>query len=252
MKFHANDTTGDVMNVIPQDATIENARTRTQSPSLDVEGFTLVPHKSDVRDFRNSEEVQQVYKEEVHRLLLETTGADHVEMKPSGILRFAERSPDCGAHNNSRPGRFVHIDVSDASANDFNALIPVPEGRTVKRAAQYNVWRVLTPPPQDVPLAVCDARSIDHGDFIFADAMFDKDGKIVFSFEGILLRYNPAQRWAFFADMRPDEALIFKTNDTDPKCAHHVPHGAFDNPTSPPETQPRASIEMRGTAVWYE
>ena len=102
-------------------------------------------------------------------------------------------------------------------------------GRRVSRSAQYNVWRVLTPAPQDVPLAVCDARSLSPGDLIAADAMFDRDGKIAFSFEAWLLRHNPNQRWAYFSNMTPDEALIFKTHDTDPGKAHCVPHGAFDD-----------------------
>ena len=88
----------------------------------------------------------------------------------------------------------------------------------MRRSAQYNVWRVLTPPPQDVPLAVCEARSVAAEDFISADAIFDKDGAIAFSFEALLLRYNPKQRWAHFSNMRTDEALMFKTHDTDPEC----------------------------------
>ena len=52
--------------------------------------------------------------------------------------------------------------------------------------------------------------------------------------------------------MRTDEALIFKTHDTEPAAAHCVPHGAFDNPDCPADAPPRASIEMRGIAYWFE
>jgi hypothetical protein len=52
--------------------------------------------------------------------------------------------------------------------------------------------------------------------------------------------------------MRPEEVLIFKTNDTDPGCAHCVPHGAFDHPGCPADVPPRTSIEMRGIAYWFE
>jgi hypothetical protein len=82
--------------------------------------------------------------------------------------------------------------------------------------------------------------------------MFDEDGAIVFSFEAWLLRHNPRQRWGHYSNMRPDEALIFKTNDTDPAAAHCVPHGAFDNPHCPAGVPARISIEMRGTAYWFE
>lgn len=251
MYFYANENSRNHINMIPREARIENARARSKQPSLDREGFTLAPHKTQVHNFRDPEEVRTTYGEECRQLILELTGADHVEIRGDGVLRFGEKSQDSGALNNSRPGRFVHIDASDSAASFFNSQIPVPEGKRVKRTAQYNVWRVLSAPPQDVPLAVCESSSIDPKDFIFADALMDKDGEVVWQFESVLLRYNPEQRWNFFADMTVDEALVFKSNDTDSRFAHHVPHGAFDNPACPPDVEPRTSIEMRGTAFWY-
>jgi hypothetical protein len=38
------------------------------------------------------------------------------------VLRFAERSQDSGALNNSRPARFVHVDVSDATVTFSTAV----------------------------------------------------------------------------------------------------------------------------------
>lgn len=251
MKYHANDTSRDVMNVVPRAVPIENARTWHPAPRLDEEGFALFPHASALRDFRNAEDVARIYAAEVEALLRSVTGADDVVINGPGLLRFGEKSKDSGALNNSRPARFVHIDSSDVAVAGFRERLSVPEGRGLKRVVHYNVWRALTPPPQDVPLALCDARSLAAGDLIPADAMFDRDGDILFSFEGLVLRHNPAQRWAYFADMTPDEALIFKTNDSDPAHAHHVPHGAFDDPSCPADTPPRASIEMRATALWY-
>lgn len=250
-RFHANDTSRDVLNVVPRSVSIEDARRRAVAPSLDVEGFCLVAHASAVHDFRDRQEIERVHVEEIRQLLLAASGADHVVVTGAGVLRFGERSRESGALNNSRPARFVHVDVSDVTAGNFYARSRPDNGRAVRRSAQYNVWRVLTPPPQDVPLAVCDARSLAPGDLISADAMFDREGAILFSFEAWLLRHNPAQRWAYFSDMRSDEALIFKTHDTDSSVAHCVPHGAFDNPECPLDAQPRASIEMRGIAYWF-
>ncbi len=250
-KFHANDTSRDVLNVVPRAVTIEDARQRATSPMLDREGFCLRAHHSEVRDFRDADEIRRVHVEEIRQLLLAVSGADHVAVNGSGVLRFSEKSRESGAHNNSRPARFVHVDVSDATAANFYERSRPDNGRRVHRSAQYNVWRVQTPPPQDVPLAVCDARSLAAADFIAADAVFDRDGAVLFTFEAWLLRHNPAQRWAYFSNMRPDEALIFKTHDSDPAAAHCVPHGAFDHPDCPEEAPPRASIEMRGIAYWF-
>jgi hypothetical protein len=251
-KFHANDTTLDVLNVVPRPVPIQDARHRVTSPSLDVEGFRLYPHQSAVKDFRNRAEVEELHVEEIRRLLLAVSGADEVIVTGAGILRFGERSAESGALNNSRPARFVHIDCSDATAASFYARSRPENGHRVRRSAQYNVWRALTPPPQDVPLAVCDARSIAAEDLIAADAIFDRDGKVAFSFEALLLRHDARQRWFFYSNMGPDEALVFKTNDTDGNCAHCVPHGAFDNPDCPEGVVPRASLEMRGIAYWFE
>lgn len=251
-KFHANDNTLDVLNVVPRPVAIHDARNRTQSPSLDVEGFRLYAHPSAVRDFRDRAEVEAVHVEEIRRLLLAVSGADEVVVTGAGVLRFGERSAESGALNNSRPARFVHIDCSDATAANFYARSRPDPGRSVRRCAQYNVWRAITPPPQDVPLAVCDARSIAAEDLIPADAIFDRDGKVAFSFEALLLRHNPGQRWYFYSNMSAADALVFKTNDTDGACAHCVPHGAFDDPRCPEGVVPRASLEMRGIAYWFE
>ena len=250
-KFHANDTTRDVLNVVPRAVSIEDVRRRAIAPALDVEGFCLRPHRSAVRDFRDPAQVAELHVDEIRQLLLQVSGADYVHVNSTGVLRFGERSRESGALNNSRPARFVHVDVSDVTADAFYARSRPDNGRCVSRSAQYNVWRVLTPAPQDVPLAVCDARSLSPGDLIAADAMFDRDGKITFSFEAWLVRHNPNQRWAYFSNMTPDEALIFKTHDTDPGKAHCVPHGAFDDVTCPGDVTPRASLEMRGIAYWF-
>jgi hypothetical protein len=251
-KFHANNSTIDVLNVVPRSVSIEDARHRATPPSLDIEGFRLYPHQSAVRDLRDRSEVERVHGEEIRQLLLAVSGADQLVVTGSGILRFGERSSESGAHNNSRPARFVHVDCSDATATSFYARSRPANGRPVRRSAQYNVWRALTPPPQDVPLAICDARSVAVEDLIPADAIFDRDGTVAFSFEALLIRHNPGQRWVFYSNMRPDEALVFKTNDTDRNRAHCVPHGAFDNPDCPAGVLPRASLEMRGIAYWFE
>ena len=250
-RFHANDQALDVLNIVHHMVTIEDARHRTVQPTLDEEGFRLYPHKSAISDFRDSTQLESIHVSEIRDLLMTISGADHVTVNGTGVLRFSERSADSGALNNSRPARFVHIDSSDAAAAEFYRKGKPSGGREVRRSVQYNVWRVVSQPPQDVPLAVCDARSLLPADLVPADAVFDKEGKILFSFESLLLRYSASQRWSFYSDMHPDEVLVFKTNDTDPLRAHHVPHGAFDDPTCPRNAAPRASIEMRGIAWWF-
>lgn len=249
-RYHANDTSRDVLNLEPHSVSIEDMRGRAISPSLEVEGFAIYPHCSTVKNFRDLDEVARVNAPELRALLLELSGADEVAMNPTGVLRFGERSPDSGALNNSRPARFVHVDLSDATARVFSDRSAPPE-KEYYRSTHYNVWRVLTPPPQDVPLAVCDARTVAAEDVVLADAIFDMKDAPEWSFEGVVIKFNAAQRWAYFSDMSPDEVIVFKTNDSDPAHPSRVPHSAFNDPNCPPDVTPRASIEMRGIAYWY-
>ncbi|HEY2676914.1 MAG TPA: CmcJ/NvfI family oxidoreductase, partial [Steroidobacteraceae bacterium] len=106
-------------------------------------------------------------------------------------------------------------------------------------------------PPQDVPLAVCDARTVTPADLILADAVFNAPNRPEWSFEGVVVAHHPDHRWHWYSDMTRDEALVFKTNDSDPHAAHCVPHVAFDNPGAGAQVPPRASIEMRAIALWF-
>jgi len=245
-RFHAQDHSRDNLVLDPRTVPIEDLR--DHGASLTREGFTLVPHRTAVRDFRDDATAQPVYAAEVERLILEQTRADRVVVTGKALLRFSERAPEAGKLFNSLPARFIHIDVSDTTANEFAAR---SERRKVRRFAHYNVWRVVSDPPQDVPLAVCDARTLAADDLVPADAVFDAVDGPEWSFEALLVRYNPRHRWCTFRDMTRDEALIFKTNDSDPQEPHNIPHSAFDNPNCPPGTPPRVSVEARAIAYWY-
>jgi hypothetical protein len=249
-RYHANDASRDVLAIEPLVAEVANARNAEQPPALEREGFELVRHVSAIADFRDPAAGEH-HAGEIRALLLELSGADAVSVVPRGVLRFAERSPECGRHDNSRPARFVHVDVSDATAATFAAQSnPFPD-RRARRFCHYNVWRVLSAPPQDVPLAVCDARTVEPADLVAADAIFDSPGSAEWSFEGLVVLGRARHRWWYFRDMNRDEALVFKTNDSDPSRPHCVPHVAVDDQRCPPGTPPRESIEMRGTAYWY-
>lgn len=252
-RFYANDHSRDNLVLDPHEVEIEDARFSADPPTLEREGFVLVRHKSAVRDFRDPAEVSRVYTAEVERLILDLTGADQVIVNSMGILRFGERSPEAGTRMNSWPARFIHIDLSDPTGVDFAAgALPggLEELKKKRRYAYYNVWRVISEPPQDVPLAVCDARSLSPEDLMTADAVFDAPGQPEWGFEALLVHYNPRHRWLYFSNMSRDEALVFKTHDSDPAEPHHCPHTAFDDPTCPSGVPPRVSIEIRAHAFF--
>ncbi|HEY5409676.1 MAG TPA: CmcJ/NvfI family oxidoreductase, partial [Caulobacteraceae bacterium] len=153
-RFYANDHSRDLLDLDPRTVDIEDARSWPVPPDLDREGFMLTPHRSAVTDFRDAAEVARLHPAEIETLLLEVTGADRVVVNGTGVLRFGETSPDAGRLNNSFPARFIHIDCSDKTAAQFaERSRPKDVERPVRWACAYNVWRVLSPPPQDIPLA---------------------------------------------------------------------------------------------------
>jgi hypothetical protein len=247
-RYHANDFRRDVLDIAPVEMDIVDARGREMT--LDGTGFALATHQSAVADFTDRTAVEAIHRQEIVELIGTLSGADLVVVNSPGVLRFSEKSARSGALDNSRPARFAHVDISDATAAVF-AHRAAPEGRALARFAHFNVWRAISAPPQDVPLAVCDARSVNRDDLILADAVFDAPGKPEWSFEGVVVAHACAHRWHWFPDMTRDEALVFKTHDSDPARAHCVPHVAFNNPFATPQTPPRASIEMRAIALWF-
>lgn len=249
MRYFANDSSRDTVLVEPRPMRIEDAR--DSAPRLDREGFALVEHRSAVADFADGEVVLALHRDEIARLIVALTGADHVAVPGGGVLRFAERSSLSGALDNSRPARFAHVDISDVTAAQFSER-SAPPGRRVRRSAHFNVWRAISAPPQDVPLALCDARSFAAADLLPADAIFDQAGKPEWSFEGLVFAHRSGHRWHWFSGLDRDHAIVFKTHDSDPDQPHCVPHVAFDNPDCPVDVPPRASIEMRAIAYWFE
>ena len=223
---------------------------RALDAHVDREGFQLVRHRSAVTDWTDRAQLEAVHRGEVAELIRALTGADAVQVTSPGILRYSEKSGRAGSSDNSHPARFAHVDINDITAAQFAER--GAGGRRFTRCAAYNLWRALSPPPQDVPLAFCQVGSFTEADLIVADAIFDPPGGAPeWSFESWVAAYNPAHRWYFYPDLQLDEAVLFKTNDSDPARAHCIPHVAFDDPLAPADAPPRVSIEMRATAYWW-
>lgn len=224
------------------------ADARPLATTLDREGFMLARHASQVGNFTDAAEVAARYPGEIAALLQLLTGADLVRITAPGILRFSEATGAAGSRDNSHPARFAHIDSTAATSASLAARA-LPEGRAARRHAHFNIWRALSAPPQDVPLALCDARSVAPADLIVADAIFDPPGAPEWRFESWLIAHNPAHRWHWYPDLTRDEAIIFKTSDSE--IGNPVPHVAFDAPPAERPAVPRVSIELRAVAFWF-
>ena len=247
--FYANAHEKDFVPLKPAEVTIRDAR--GLGCDLDREGFTLVEHTSALADLTDLDQVGKIHRGEIAELLKQITGCDEVVMTPFGILRFSEKLGENEAHDNSHPARFVHVDIAAEAAAAMRDK-SAPAGRTIARSAHYNVWRSLAGGTQDVPLGLCAYPSLAREDLLDCDAIFDPlDGSPEWGFPNYLLACNPDHRWYYYSDMTRDEAIVFKTSESDPARAQLMPHGAFDNPLAGPDAPPRVSLEMRGTCYWF-
>lgn len=251
-RYHANDQSRDQLDLGSVAMPILHGQALARQPSLAEEGFALVDATTAVTDFRDPEQAER-YKTEIRELVQRETGAALVMNTGPGILRFSERSGESGAHNNSRPARFIHNDVSEPTARASAERMLGQRGETLadySGFALYNIWRPISPPPQDVPLAMLDGRSLQDGDLLAADAVFDHFDQPEWSFEGFLLRHNPAHRWIYYPDMGASDAVLFTTFAYREGRPFMVPHSGFDDPSCPPDAPARASIEMRAAAFF--
>jgi hypothetical protein len=256
LEFVTEDESRSTMETLPA-RTVEISDARSLGTDLDCEGFVLVHHESAVADFdriQEDPEVDQLYIDEITDLVAQVTGASRVVMLGGGKKRYGESATDKLAPLlNAKPARYPHADNTDESsmqlAEMIAAFVPGVDLKAASRWAFYNIWRVTTPPPQDCPLAVCDARTVAHADEVTVKAVTKElSGLVVHDTTSYC--YNPDHRWYYFRNMTPQEVIVFKTHDTDPSRAHRVAHTAFTDPTCPEGVTTRASVEMRALALF--
>ncbi len=216
--------------------TISNGRRAVCQPTLDKEGFAFARHESAVRDFYDDAEIRRVYYPEIEALTKALTGArkvivfDHTVRGNQGGKR--------GTIEVELPSDMMHCDLTEKAALEAleHAMPGTPQGRVL----QINVWRPIIGPLTNLPLAVCDGRSLDPASCVVTDLV-----RPDFASEFVTLEYDPGQRWSYLPAMGSDEVIVFKNYDSDPSMSPYCVHGAFVDPQAPDDSPPRESIEVR-------
>jgi len=236
------------IEVRAQRVRIENARPLAAGLDVDVQGFQVVAHKSAVRDFWDEAQTLALGHPETAELVKAVTGASRVVVFDHTLRRRSldgtvDRSPGAAR----QPAGRVHIDQTVASGPQRvrDLMGDQAEDLLTRRAAIINVWRPIAHVARDWPLAFADARSVEPADLIPSDLIFPhRKGEIY----GVA--YNPAQHWLHVPDLAPDEAILIKCWDSDASVAQFTPHTGFEDPSTPPGTPPRESIEFRTIAFF--
>jgi hypothetical protein len=226
--------------------TIHNGRSHAAEFALEKNGFRFVDHVTHVADFYDEDEIRRVYYPEMERLVKEESGAkrvvvfDHTLRTADEALRQAAKIRD--------PVRRVHNDYTEWSGPQRVRDLMGEEAETLlaRRFAIIQTWRPIRHPVESWPLAIADAQSLSPEDMVVTERRYpDRIGQTS------AITWNPAHRWYWFPNMRPDEALVFKTYESmQDGRARFTAHTAFEDPSTPPNARPRESIEIRTLAFF--
>jgi len=211
---------------------------------LDAEGFALVDHPLAQARWDERAWIDGPYVESCTALVARLTGAAEVVSYYPPLVRMADPA-ERERSGAAPPGTFVHLDnTRQSSARSLVRYLGEDLPRRYARWTIYNVWRVLTPPPQNTPLAICDRRTLDPGDLV--EGATNLAGQL-YPYWGAV--YGEGQRWSYFPDMVPEEAIVFVSMDPfgeSPGCLHT----GFDVPRPEPAAAARVSVEARVVAFF--
>ncbi|WP_417320126.1 CmcJ/NvfI family oxidoreductase [Emcibacter sp.] len=245
----------------PHEVTVTNARALPSSPTLESHGFQLLNHRSAISDFSDEEEVNRLYPAETEALVARATGADMV-VTFGWVRRMSHVSPGGSIQP---PGADVHVDIAPNRAEPAIERVLEMAGRSVPSWSRFyisSLWRAVSPPPQDWPLAVCAGYSVaddegennvmirveelPEGDEVFAPVPGEENMPAASIFP-----YSAGHEWFYYPDMTRDEALLFGFYDSAQGRNWRVPHTSFrDTQVDVPHA--RDSIEIRSIAFWLD
>ncbi|MDI3567435.1 CmcJ/NvfI family oxidoreductase [Bradyrhizobium sp. Arg816] len=235
--------------VVSYDVTIRNARPIVDELSLDKEGFALIKHKISCTDVRDPNLMRDRYLEEMVPFIKDYFKASRVVPKRNGVVL---RRADQGANpaNMAPISKTAHSDYAPIAGPVLAAAESQEQGIPItaySRLMIIQAWRVLSPPPQDFPLTVCDASTIPDRDMLVVDYGRNEPGW----HKSWSIFHSPAHRWYYFPEMTADEFIMWKGYDSATHYNVRSAHTAFDDRHTYPNAIPRESVEAR-FFVYYD
>ena len=254
----------------PHKVRVRDGRPIRREFTLDTHGFVLADHQSQVKDFFDKDEVDALYPAEAIEAVKALTGAASVGVmgwmvRTSGDVASRQRRDGSYSHQGGvqPPAGEAHIDTVPERADRLAQMVyerMFPEGKGYSRFLYASLWRAFSPPPQDYPLAVCDARTVrpDEGvpnTMFVVDKLPDEQAMLEPMPNedtvpaAAIFHYSPDHRWWYFSGMTRDEVMLVKFHDSDRSRAWRTPHTAFHDPSFP-NARIRESIECRIVAYF--
>lgn len=241
----------------PYPVTIRNAR-QAAPFTLDEHGFCLGRHRSTLSDWENQYGADCAYAAEVAEVAMRLSGAD-VVVPIGGMLRNAAAT----SATVQPPAAEAHVDFTQQFAEARAEAMyrkAHPAGPGYRRFIGFSLWRALSAPPQDMPLALCEGRSVrddegtrntkvDVSEIPTGDALYAPIEGEENMPAATIFHHSPGHRWWYFPDMSPDEVIFIKLYDSDHTKAWRCPHTAFRDSTRA-DARPRRSMEFRAMAYF--
>ncbi|RAL09125.1 uncharacterized protein BO97DRAFT_352704 [Aspergillus homomorphus CBS 101889] len=250
-------TTNLVFHEADHAETIRDIRGLAQdSFHLDINGFVYLqcppPALTKPWDYSDSLKVRSLFLPECEAILKrEVQGADEVMIfdwkirKKKSAKERRTRNPNLQSF-----AKQVHIDTlltrdkigTPMMERIRNHLPEESHHLLAGRVRLINLWRPISGPIHDHPLAVCDGRTLDPSKVIETDM-------ILGNYNGTLLypQYDPSgsSQWYFMSGQDVEDVLLFKGFDSNENSVKYAPHTSFVPGNAPETSCPRVSVEVR-------
>ncbi|RYP51128.1 hypothetical protein DL768_003475 [Monosporascus sp. mg162] len=241
----------------PPPQPVQDIRGREKEFTLATQGFEYREHALPaVVDWQDKGEIEEIYVEALKSFVqdLIPENVQRCEMFDFR-LRSAEASrsdiplhPDLSGTYKMPPAMTVHVDQSPLGVLEWlRRQFGQEETNQIVnkyRVRVINIWRPLVDVVEDLPLAMCDSRTVKPSDLVHsAHASADNVRRTY------LVKYNKDFRFYYLSRMTKNEVCAFTVFDSAEFGGDSIrtpPHAAFhlSNPWSP-DRRPRESIEVR-------
>ena len=237
---HCNtDDSKTFLELDPHEVTITDARGLESAPRFDREGFVLADHPVADPQWFDEDWIDAVYAQTCNDLVKRLTGARETLQFHRPLKRIVD--PDVRGEHMHTAG-FVHVDHPREVGLQISEMFAGARGLGIKRGTLFNVWKAITPPPQDRPLTVADRRTVPT-DAHVVGVTVDEGGDVPY----VIMAHDERMKFYYFSNMTADESIVFTGIDFDADNPLGCAHSAFLHPDSGVS---RSSIESRVIAIY--